>query len=399
MFANYSKLEYNLLKAASKIIEAERQRSQHITDIITKYIDENKDVYISRINEAVIYTEHLSEHSKKITLLIQKATDLQVHLFDSIPNFENSIWYNGRFILFIRSISPYPKIDLTKLINPDGNYFPPELELIEVYRKLYSPQEFELWDEYASVEKEQYEKLISKFNITGGTCASKFIKEVDTLRQLTLHEFINEHANVVLIGSWAIQTIKAGISNEQLQSNDRLQIITDLSAETLFNQFIGFAKTDISSRNLSFDMREQSLHIPNDIRLKRYSIYVTSTCDETQETIFMDVFCNALYELVPFVLSNRIKRKKIAQFPKNIQIGNLYVLIRFFLIDMWIIRIIHLLGAIPEHHMKSMVNKLLGMIKYVHSNYLFAHKTLNLSYIGVYHPDEFHKKKLIELNR
>ena len=86
----------------------------------------------------------------------------------------------------------------------------------------------------------------------------------------------------------------------------------------------------LPSNPFEITYREHELHIPKDIRIRRYTIYIQIPCDEdgkcpVRQITLMDIFTNATYELVPWISSNRFLKRKNKLFPKNIKIGNDFI--------------------------------------------------------------------------
>ena len=95
------------------------------------------------------------------------------------------------------------------------------------------------------------------------------------------------------------------------------------------------------------------LYIPKDTRIVKYTFYVKyPTFSKTVvDKQFLDIYNCGTYELIPF---NNIKYKGT-----NLKIGNVFIQMRFLLIDLWLI---NLLKSINE------INEELFDIKY---NYIF----------------------------
>jgi hypothetical protein len=383
MFANYNKIEHHLLRYAETYILQERQQFQFIEDIVDAYILNHKDIFASRIETGILtlYTDCLDHIDSLFALLKEKNDTILVYK----NKYDASFMLYKRYILKIQKISMFKSFDVSPLLTT-AKYLPPSLELIEVYHKLYQIDEYEQWDDYQKLESVLFNNFKSKAkNIAGGQCVKKFTDTINALRRVTLFEFIND-SNYVLIGQWAFTLLMTGVKNTKLSNEERLQVITELPIEAFMKDFKSFIS---QHSKYEFVVKEQNLHLPSDIRLKRYAINVISHDCKIKEQNFMDVFCNGTYELIPYILSNRIKKRKNTNFPKQVKLGNLFVLLRFFFIDIWILQIIELMKKID---LTNEINDIKGKIIRLKQEDILMNKSYNFKYIGYYYPIKLFKK-------
>jgi hypothetical protein len=87
-----------------------------------------------------------------------------------------------------------------------------------------------------------------------------------------------------------------------------------------------------------------------DYRLRRYVIKI-----EDKEILYM--YNAAHYDLIPFNSINSSENKKLF-----ISIGNPFVILRFLLVEIWIVRWILSLGKIDETYAKKRIDSMLSQV-------------------------------------
>ena len=128
------------------------------------------------------------------------------------------------------------------------------------------------------------------------------------------------NTNHILIGDYAIDYTLGKTPNIEHSAEietdipRRLQIITDMELEHLIS-----AVGKILEVSLSY--QEHTVNLPQDFQLTKHTIYAKTL--QGGLISVMDVFNSVSYELLPYKLQGGIK------------LGNICVLIRFKLIDMW----------------------------------------------------------------
>ena len=238
-------------------------------------------------------------------------------------------------------------------------------------------------------------------------------------KKIIIHKILPE-TDFILIGKWAIILIEHGISNVELKSMEKIQIISSSEIKkTIY--FINEKLKSLFNNNL-FELiyNENNLYIPNDYRIKRFTVYINYLCEEdkcpVKKMLLMDIFTNATYELIPWISSNRFLKRKNKFFPKNIKIGNPYVLLKFLFLDLWILRIIYSKKILSKDIIIKKINfiwkdinkirnskKLNGIINKsftaenyigIYKNKIIYFKTLTLEkFIPVYYPYKWKKDK------
>jgi hypothetical protein len=122
--------------------------------------------------------------------------------------------------------------------------------------------------------------------------------------------------------------------------------------------------------------KKQKLYLLDDFRSSRYTIYVCySIGNKTVEKPIMDIFNSGQFELIPYANATYQNTKYM--------IGNPYVLLRFLMIDMWIIRIICKLGLIQQQQLFQKIKKIMKHVKMIRSG-KWINEKFGLQYIGNY---------------
>lgn len=241
----------------------------------------------------------------------------------------------------------------------------PEVQLLDLYRVLYSPAKAAEWRTALHDEINLYQHLKQRLEDlkTGGeedTGTDLFRdpeleisggKDQNTRNQVAAHKFSLlsnwiTGGSMVLIGEYGIQMALEEFSEDQ---RAMLQIITDLSLEETMGQAKAAIMKEFPNAKCSFQIKP--LVIMQDFRLQRASLRV----DEHE--VLYAYNCGA-YDLVPFNMA-------ISKSKKAIRVGNPFVLMRFMLVDFWTVRLLAGEGHIDQHYAKvrldSIVRQLLRL--------------------------------------
>jgi hypothetical protein len=433
----------NLETNAMKYIENDRKQLSVIYETIETFIKDNSFIisqpellYESKFNLAelttiTIFCENIFRHSNKLINLLANALDIyEKSLSDDeknnpltinisarwlilktvVAHEEINIFFDGRLLVVFKAINRYKNIDIFKMLLPVKSkivfftssellLLPPELELMDIYHKLYSPDKADNWEDLIKTEYHLYENLLIRTKtIIGGAkdCVRNIITNIETIKKLIVLDFIKDQP-AVLIGDWAIKLMEYGETGKAFQDNfEKVQLIIDCPIEE-FNELLeNFLKT-ISPYKPTF--REEKLHIISDSRLKKYTFYISGVCSisgQRFERPFLDVFNSGSYELIPYRISKEFMTKKGGfnndhkkdSYPDDIKIGSAYVLLRFLLLDIWILRIIKNLGLITPSILETKIMKLFETMAIIKNerklNKLITKSFQHDNYIGNY---------------
>lgn len=429
-------------KAIDTRIKDDWDKFKIIFEEVEKYISQNK-LILSDINmlvgKTLMYKEsyliycnnpfrHANNLVNKISEAILSSNDKNaihngdakwIQLSTAIEHKELSIMYKNRRLIQIYALSERD-ININTIVQPVkhvGFYtsntiylMPQEIELVDIYKKLYSPEYANEWKDLLEIEPlliEKTQERIKTRAITAGLDNSKNI-DINTLKSLLVLKMLS-NSDFVLIGNWAVKLIEMGILGGILHSSyEKLQIITEYNIEKAFEIIKDYVKILIPKYPNEITYKEHELFLPKEYRTKRYTVYIQLHCIKenkcpVREKPFIDIFTNGSYELIPWVSSSRFMKKKNLQYPKNVKIGNPYVLLRFMMIDFWILRIVYDKELIMKNIFYKKIEIILAnILKIKNPNRLggIINKAFSLeNYIGKYSNEFIYFKDLISQKR
>ncbi len=413
----------------SKIIQ-ERERYNSIYNIVDKYIEKYRvkddkciivggnmgaDLVLGNKRnrwdyEYTLYTEHSFAHANALVNEIDKSLaavegkSWSCSLRTVIPNNKYQLFVDERPLVTVVGIkSMSEETHIYDLILPmeiksfDGSrkfyVLPLIFQLMDMYRTLYSPAEASDWESTMEYEKKM-SSFLSKKQIKGGdggdipTITPRKREEVNNA---IIQNFIIDNANVALIGEYALRIL----TNSKID-NYILQIIytpdQPMTNKELIDTVSGPLKKIIArviGSGVPVDFSYGNSRVMQDTRLSRISVKVGSAGNKKE---IMYIY-NISYDLVPV---NKIYIKKGTT---SIQVGDPFVIMRFLLIDIWIMRWIMAVGkadrAFGEKHLDSLINKFLklrGMMENIKHDGM---KIFNKNYIGLYENEILAQKKIM----
>lgn len=336
------------LDVRQKVLDYCKKHSLIISDprsLIEKPDPKNIDIHI--------YCDNAEMHAKNI------ANDMQyiwVKMQIKVPREEFVIYYDTMPLVFVYAIQKHKNISLSNIIMPvekDVNYMSPELELISLYQDLYSPFKDRWHIELEAPLINMVKDRVAKKILIGGKkkcddCSDNRKNSVDNVKLLVLKEFATT-PEFIVVGQWA-RTLLEGSSN----SSEKLQLITTLDIEVAIKNIMLFLERYTKS---SITFSDQNLHIPKDTRTRRYTLYMSYASfnrDKPLRKPFLDIFNSGTFELIPIE-------------KHNYYIGNPFVLLRFYMIDLWIVRLVHKLELISKDVLTKKINNLMDNINFVRS--------------------------------
>jgi len=270
------------------------------------------------------------------------------------------------------STEPYEIVKPLKI--KDLLYLPSEIEIIDIYHTLYSPDKYDEWDESLIFEDKLFKQIAQRKEsgiLGGGGCQSLKRNHIQAIK-ISIVKIWLKNKKMILIGPWAHDWIKT----QKLCINlEKIQVLSFLSPEEFNNQLQRFLY-----KFTKFDIiyKKQELHIPKDLRTVRYTYYMQiQTSKGIVEKPFLDMFPVLAYEIIPCKSLN------------NILIGTQYVLLRFLFIDLWIIRVIKSLGFLSPKILNIKLSYLWKLILFFHDNYQLPGDT---KWIGTYKNETIEKK-------
>ena len=431
----------NLESNAMKYIEGDRHNLSLIYEKIESFVKDNSFIIsqpellyeekfnLAELKTVTIFCENIFRHAIKLTNQLaevlesdeaslsveRKANPLLINncarwlsMKTVAAHEEINIFFDGRLIVIFRAINKYKSIDIFKMLLPVRSktglftssellLLPPELELMDIYHKLYSPDKAGDWEDLLKMEYHLYDSLLSRKKvIIGGKddCSRNIVTNIETIKKLLVLDFIRNQP-AVLIGEWALKLMDYGETGKPFNDTyEKVALIVDSPIDE-FNELLeNFLKT-ITTYKPTY--REEKLHILSDARLKKYTFYISGVCSvsgQKFEKPFLDIYNSGIYELIPYRLSKEFTSKKggdnnhipDGKYPEDIKIGSAYVLLRFLLLDVWILRVIRNLGFITPAILDAKITRLFDIMSIIKNarklNNLISKSFAHDNYIG-----------------
>ena len=383
-----------------KVVENYCKDTNIVLSDIEKLTNENKTNF-----KYELYCESAYKHANNLANLIHKNVGEWVKLKTIVEYQEFIIEYDMRPLICIYNLKNVKNVTLHNLILPvkidDIFYMSPEMEIIEIYHKLYSPNFADEWENLIHHEIKLYsmiEKRISK-GIFGGKKPKKDIPDLKYLKYLVLSEFCGEFVkNYTVIGQWALDLIEKGKNSRlKLGSVEKLQLITSTDVDKSIEDITNFLKMHTNNKII---YQKQDLRIPNDFRTNRYTIYIEiGRGSKIKKKAIIDIFDCGTFELIPYVPVSVVRSNKSNKSKDFVvRVGNPFVLLRFLMIDIWIIRVINKLGFLNDRASQNKTKYILSTVKKIKSSdMLFINNAFGVDYVGVY-KDYFISKKINNLS-
>lgn len=388
-------------KEALTLIKEERDKYSIVYNTIENYCSNNKiiisNMYVltnqqenkNNIIDKIyrLYCVNPLIHANELTNSIYKQTDgkLDKCKFTKMKTVKEQeeflIEFDTRIVAIIYDLQQKGRVnERSKIIKPvEINkilYMPPEIEIIDVYQILYDPSKFKDFKQYLYLEEYLYSKVSERKNygIIGGDellCRNKK-KELLELFKLELLKLVKQ-LDIIIVGIWGHNIFQH--RDKYCADNEKLQIMGNYTCDFITN----IVKKELKKHtNFEVSVRKHSLLIPKDFRTLRYtySIHMITNLGIVEKP-FMDFFNCCQFELVPYSLINGFK------------IGNAYVMLRFFMIDLWILNIIKHLNQLPENVVKSKIERILNAVEHIRNN---KDLLLDNEYLGKFQDYNIYKK-------
>ncbi|QYB17426.1 hypothetical protein PV-S19_0062 [Pacmanvirus S19] len=316
-----------------------------------------------------------------------------VALRTDIRNKEFTLFINARMMFKIYSLDRYRGLKLSNLMGPAirESYFSKvsiktiseEMQLIEIYRTLYTPAKISQWQDELFIEEKIYnmikdsvgEKAVKK--VTGGR-ENRFNRtgaEEDIIRKLLTN------SKNILIGDYALSTLN-------IEDNpSRLQFISDMSIDSLAKSVENILAKDrkVKFNDIKVTYIKYPLNLPNDFQITKHTLYINTG---KEQIAIADVFNSTQFEMVPYW-----------EPTTGLKIGNPWVLLRFQFIDIWVLRLILNIGTDKSDFMKGRIKSIATRADRIRRLALSSepNKIFQLeNYSGQFINENVAKKKLIK---
>lgn len=358
--------------AVEEVLIQERMRYAEIYKCIELYISawvgtNEKEIYLGgtqginllfdrpRDLECYTYTLYSAAalvHANNLTNAIAETQNYDkggfvVTLLNKLPYRVYDISVDNRSIVTLYQLSGQ---NLAKLILPIktksyGGYtvsiLSPEVYLMEAYHILCSPNAVSEWFytlrnevKLYQLMKHRLDTVFSNVLVEGGAVEM-------AIEQKILTGIVNNNPGVVLIGEHAIRVI---------HDNEHLALPLDWKPSRIVT-VIGDAREIYESvKKISphATMTERPVPILEDFRLSRSVIKI-----DDKEAMY--IYNSCTYDCIPYNL-------RVAKDKSSIRLGSPFLIIRFLLIELWVIRWIHTLGSIDTNFAKKRIESIIKLI-------------------------------------
>lgn len=329
----------------------DRHRFDKIYMIIEKYASDNKLIIGGTISIKIItdtpkdqfdysyilYSEHPVKDGMNIANLCAQITTATV-MRTEIYGKELTVRIQDRPLVTLIYLEKYMR-EIIRPLTKDGLlYVPPDFHLLQLYRNLYMPTD--LWedslkDEYKLYKwlKLEYERNQKKF--VGASDSRDDFRKVKTELKLQLLKYLSDRKDIILVGACAYNII-----------NEMNDISGDVNVEILATESIANELTDWIGKKIKLptSLKKSEVMLISDFRLNRMTVFITN---QSNKVPILYVYNSLEYDIVPY--------NKSTHSLYSGQIGNPFVLMRYILIDIWIIKVIRAHGGIDEEFAKNKI--------------------------------------------
>ena len=387
----YEAIEDYVASFAKKSIkgsdEADKQEKRRATDsciivggsmsidlLLGKELAKDEFVYVLYSEEAF---HHANELSNKLAEVVKTLFADNADSVDNPPwivNMKTTLQYKRFEILIdqrplikftvIASMSNDSSIfDLISPLNAKSYFIkktvlilPPRFHLIETYRQLVNPGEFDNWqtrlkDElrlFGYMKKIMDTQAAGKTVRVGAAETSKIDKKAISLK-IVKELFVNNES-MILLGEHSINML---LKRDVDTNGSRLIPTTENTIVIGMFDPIKMSQNDLKKRvseivGSPVQFVNRNVQILGDFRLSRISV-------KLQSQDIMYIYTSSWYDLIPF---NRFNDAD----GNFIQVGNPFVLIRYMLIEIWVIHWILSIKKIDKAFAESRINSMLSKI-------------------------------------
>lgn len=287
----------------------------------------------------------------------------------------------------IGSIDIIPFVSKPSIFNEDIKLLcmSPEIQLINIYYSLTNPAFIKSWKTDL-----QYERILS-LQLTS-TKRNEAKTHFHPFRGILLDRFVPNYGRV-LIGSAAINIT----TNIQIPGMDLLQVITENDFEYEFEEIKKLAE----DFNVTYKIND--LNIIMDSRLKKMTVFIN---EHNQKIPIITIFNAAKFDLIPFVPINFLYGKVSKHLNSSIKVGTPFLIMRYKMIDLYLLNIVYKLGSIKIKFMEQMREEILNSYDHISKYYEKKIKNCDIdkfilplsNYIGRFEQHDLHIKRVIFQN-
>lgn len=345
---------------AAKYIKQDRESFWPVYKTILQFAEANG---LKLSNPECLTTRDVAPTIIKLytSTALKSANDLANKLFEQCSD-----------IVFMKTVIPYEEFDISvlnrnvvkflnyprvkhirtdrlfsscalKIKEFDLETMDPEIELIEVYHKLYMPFP-EYWEDARTIEEKLAELTRTRFEHVVGAGHDERNEFTRVVRK-AIHDGMEFNDLGVLVGHWGYYELFP----KSDPHNEKVQIISDIDPDAM-REKLEMMLRDVTPMKLTYKTEE--LYIPYDPHVRRTTFYFSF---KGSRVPLVDVFNSTTYEMIPYVTFGG----------KRIRVGNPFVLSRFFLIDRWILMVLQhggfVLPDVAQKKSKVLIDKVLKL--------------------------------------
>ena len=341
-----------------------------------------------------LYTDNAFETAKEFATMLSQVKSPHipartVALRTDIKHREFTILVNANYLFKIYSMDRYRGVKLIEVMKPPTatGYFggsvsviPDEIQLIDIYRTLYSPSRMKNWERDLATEAVIYAgvRAREKHIVVGGAifnrskCDEILLQKLFKVRPKKSSSSASSHRpsstpsptssstpssphtpppQYILIGDYAAH-LWLMHQGHKSKGGQRLQFISADPIEALISKV---EKIIIHDKNAArkigapFEAKVSSvkfnLNVPSDFQITKHTLYVNF---QNEQIPIADVFNSTEYEAIPYILAPGGDTivdtgDEIVQLNETsvlYSVGNPFVILKFIFIDIWIIRLL-----------------------------------------------------------
>lgn len=267
----------------------------------------------------IIYGPDILRHANDIANILSGIT-IYIKLFTTVKSMDFNLSVYG--MPFIQLYGVHTKIypNIFPIVMDGLNVYPPELELINVYNKLYLPEYSDKWDCLLEAEYKLFNIIKDRGGIIGGKPKQSY----------NLLEIIKKRDDYVLIGNVVLDVFRNGYGSGKVHiiTNSDLKLISNELCNTIYKQ---------TGKKHIFKI--ENVGFPGIPRLSRSNI-------KSDGKIVCVIYNPASYELIPYTVY------------KNTKIAHVSVICMYMLLDAWHLREVYSAGTLDKKTMDNIMSNL-----------------------------------------
>lgn len=302
---------------------------------------------------------------------------------------EFDIQIDGMRVVYLYNIDP----TFAKIIAPcstvartlELSKIPAEVELVDIYHRLYSPDQHSSWDMLREYEKDLWQTFmttrtkVSECDKKNTSSKKSEIKVSDRdvaggleeAHEEIVTRWLNTQKEYAIVGNFALTCMNGKkcptTGAMQIIVNNVTRAIESLSTE--LSKFIPRAK---------IESRKYDLQLPTDYRIKKYVIVARVGNDVYY---IANLFNCASYELIPVTSIG------------GLRIATHDVILRFLFIELWFVRVVHGFGKMTNNEYSTLIKSIFANVDIIRTAwYAQGPIVTQPTYIGTYINESISKK-------